>query len=289
MELLSRFGVPSDLSTRQGLERLISEHITETRHLDFKRQLGSPEDLADDLVAMVNSGGGILVVGVGTDRHDRASSLYPQALRTLEQQVVQAAREGVDEPIRVDPIQIPSESDPSSGYLVIAIPPSDRIPHISSKRGRILHRVGTHNKPMTRREVGASFCASGASFAREFGLMTASDPALIVGFVNREYNSQNGWIRVKNSGGSTAFNITISTTASPLMYKAPRSPEDSPFGDTNTSTPPYLPIAALPPGAEVCFYVMREWGCSDQDLLTFTWEDQANEIRQAQQSVTWES
>ncbi|MEV0234693.1 ATP-binding protein [Nonomuraea sp. NPDC050786] len=287
MELLDRFGVPADLTSLRGLERLVSEHTPETRHLDFKRQLSNSEDLADDLVAMVNSGGGVLVIGVGTDRHDRASSLHPLVLRTAEQQAVQAAREGVDESIRIDPIPIPTENDPGTGYLVILIPPSSRLPHLSSKRGRVLHRVGTHNKPMTRREIGVAFCAGGANFAREFGLIAASEPASLVASASQQYASTQGRIHLTNRGGSTAFNITISALACPLLYEAPPGPDDPPWGPIETETPPYLPIISLPPGAEVSFAVTRTWGATSQDVLTFTWDDELGGTHQASQAVTW--
>jgi hypothetical protein len=80
----------------------------------------------------------------------------------IEQQVEQAAREGIDERLRIEPMTVPGDTDPGRGFLVVTVPPSDRTPHITVKRGRVLHRVGTHNKPMTRRELGAAF-AAGAS------------------------------------------------------------------------------------------------------------------------------
>jgi len=93
-------GIPADADTLAGIKRLVNERVTETRHLDFKRQLNNADDLADDLVALANAGGGVLIVGVGTDNTDHAASLHEQPLMVIEQQVVQAAREGIDEPMR---------------------------------------------------------------------------------------------------------------------------------------------------------------------------------------------
>ncbi|MEU4698844.1 AlbA family DNA-binding domain-containing protein [Nonomuraea dietziae] len=293
MELLSRYGVPDHVVLREGLEQLVQSHTAETRHLDFKRQLGSPEDLADDITAMVNSGGGVLIIGVDTDKADRAATLHDHDLRTMEQRAVQAAREGVDEPIRIDPVPVPSQADPSIGQLVIIIPPSDRIPHLSVKRGRILHRVGTHNKPMTRREVGAAFALSGAAFAREFGLISTGEPAAIAATAYRNRSDPtNGIVRVINRGGETAYKVTVTSSVCPLEFDS-----DLPVDSSNpksfirresTPEPPYLPLVALPPGAEVKLNVVRSWGASTHDVLTFTWEDRSGSIHQATQAVSWE-
>jgi hypothetical protein len=58
--LFARLGIPADVDTLAGIKRLVSERASETRHLDFKRQLNNVDDLADDLVALANVGGGVL-------------------------------------------------------------------------------------------------------------------------------------------------------------------------------------------------------------------------------------
>lgn len=45
---------------------------------------------------------------------------------------------------------VPGDDDPAMGFLVIIVPPGGRAPHMTVKRGRVLHRVGAHNKPVTR-------------------------------------------------------------------------------------------------------------------------------------------
>jgi hypothetical protein len=89
--LFSRLGIPQNIDTLAGLSMLVTQGIAETSHLDFKRQVNDNDELADDLVAMANSGGGVLVIGVGTDKSDRACSLHEHPLKTIEQQAVQAA------------------------------------------------------------------------------------------------------------------------------------------------------------------------------------------------------
>lgn len=287
MQLLSRFGLPHDLATLAGVERLVTESTSETRHLDFKREVRSSDDLADDITAFANTGGGVLILGVGTDRADRAEVLNPLLLRTVEQQVVQAAREGIDEPVLVDPIQIPTKSDPAKGYLVVVVPPSDRMPHISIKKGRVLHRVGTHNKPMTRREMGSAFTKAGKAFLEEFGLITADKPALLSADVDLDAGSGHGTLRIQNSGEHTAFNISIEASTSPLRFEVDAGKYADPFRSEASATPLYMPITALPPASHVTLRVIRDWGEDLQDVLTFTWEDDAREVHRSQQSVTW--
>ena len=53
--------------------------------MDFKRQINDLNDLSDDLSALANVGGGVLILGVAEDRMSRAESLYARPLRVLEQ------------------------------------------------------------------------------------------------------------------------------------------------------------------------------------------------------------
>jgi len=52
----ARLGIATDAETLTGIQRLIKERVTETRHLDFKRQLNNIDDLADDMSALANVG-----------------------------------------------------------------------------------------------------------------------------------------------------------------------------------------------------------------------------------------
>jgi predicted HTH transcriptional regulator len=78
-QLFVRLGIPVDADTLAGIQRLVNERASETRHLDFKRQLNHVDDLADDLSALANIGGGVLIIGIGTDRADCSASLHAQA------------------------------------------------------------------------------------------------------------------------------------------------------------------------------------------------------------------
>jgi Putative DNA-binding domain len=246
------------------------------------------DELADDLVAMVNSGGGVLVIGVGTDKSDRACSLHEHPLKTIEQQAVQAARDGIDEPLRIEPIPVPSDTDVSRGYLVIAILPSGRIPHISSKRGRILHRVGTHNKAMTRREVGAAFAAGGEMFALEFGLAHALSAGGVTCELIKCVGGQTGDIKVTNTGSIPVSNIFIESSVERLhWWSNERVPVKDVFGDHYVADPDYMPIKRLPPGADVILSFKREWNLPDQDIIRITWNGADGQVHYSEQSWSW--
>ena len=46
--LFARLGIPADVDTLPGIQRLVDQRAGETRHFDFKRQLHDVDDLADD-------------------------------------------------------------------------------------------------------------------------------------------------------------------------------------------------------------------------------------------------
>jgi Putative DNA-binding domain len=286
--LFARLGIPQDIDTLPGLTRLVNEGIAETPHLDFKRQVNDIDELADDLAAMVNTGGGVLVIGVGTDKADRASSLHEHPLKTIEQQAVQAARNGIDEPLQVEPIPIPSATDASCGYLVVAVSPSDRTPHITSKRGRILHRVGTHNKPMTRREVGAAFAAFGETFALEFGLAQSLGKGTVTCELTNCIGGQRGDIKITNAGSIPATNISIESSVTPIRWAAnePLPQKDWILGKY-IENPGYLPIKRLPPGADVVFSFERDWNLPSQDIIRIIWNSPDGQVHCSEQSWSW--
>jgi hypothetical protein len=293
--LYARLGVPSDADTLAGIKRLVDERASETRHLDFKQQVHNVDDLADDLCALANSGGGVIIIGIGTDKMDCAASLHGHPLHVIEQQAVQAARDGIDEPLRIEPLTVPGEVDPGQGYLVVAIPPSDRVPHITVRRGRVLHRVGTHNMPMTRREIGAAFAAPGEMFAIEFGLMRGSGGTSVVCDLIESHAGMYNKVRVMNTGTLAASEISIDSTKGILLWAkdeehTPEKPRDfsDVFGKKNfIADPPYLPIRILPSGTDVILSCYREYGAASQDVLDVTWKTPDGQVHRNSQSWSW--
>jgi Putative DNA-binding domain len=293
--LFARLGIPADVDTLAGIRRLVDERACETRHLDFKQQLNSVDDLADDLSALANVGGGVLVIGIGTNKSDRAASLHEHELRLVEQQAVQAARDGIDEPLQIEPTTVPGNADPARGFLVIAVPPSHRAPHITVKRGRVLHRVGTHNKPMTRRELGASFAAGGDSFAIEFGLTRGYGSSIVTCELIDSTAGMYNEIKVANTGTLPALDISIDSAISEILWHldAERTEEEhGPLSnlldkENYVLNPPYLPIRNLPSGSDVILKCLRRWGSPAQDVLQVAWRTPDGHIHRNEQSWSW--
>ena len=208
---------------------------------------------------------------------------------------MQAARDGIDEPLRIELTVVPGDADPARGFLVVVVPPSDRTPHITVKKGRVLHRVGTHNKPMTRRELGAAFAAAGDLFAIEFGLTRGhGGTAVICELVDSSAGIYNT-IKVANTGTVPALDISIDSTTSKILWdkdpvRAPDEPRDLPglFDRQNyVPDPPYLPIRSLLSGSAVCLWCWREWGNPQQDVLQVTWRTPDGQVHRNEQSWSW--
>lgn len=287
----SRLGIPGDIDTLSGLQRLVNDRVFETRHMDFKRQINDLDDLADDFAAIANVGGGALILGVAEDKVNRAESLYELPLNVVEQQSVQAARDGIDEPLIIEAIAVPSAKYSHRGFLVVAIPPSNRLPHITTKRGRVLHRVGTHNKPMTRREMGAAFAAAGEQFALEFGLIRGYGHTSITCDL-LDIIGQSGTLRVMNSGIIPALNISVESSISPVQWARDAGPGEDGFmalfdEDYYTANPSYLPVLALPPGGDVILRFLRKWAAPDQDVIRISWNTPDGQAHQSEQSWSW--
>jgi hypothetical protein len=206
----------------------------------------------------------------------------------IEQQAVQAAREGIDEPLRIEPVAVPGDTDPARGFLVIAVPPSDRTPHITVKRGRVLHRIGTHNKPMTRRELGAAFARQGDLFAVEFGLMrgygtTAVRCELVPPFGSREWG-----VAVMNVGSLPALDVTIASAKYDITWAQNEGVRPGLIRQGHLGEPSYLPIRNLPPGADVVLICLRdEYVDPIQDVLLVTWKTPDGQVHRNEQSWSW--
>ncbi len=131
--------------------------LAETATFDAKAMLparGKSKDLAVDVAAMANDGG-TLIYGVGEDEHGRPTLPRPFELAGAKERVDQIVRTSVSEPpvIRVHPV--PTRANPALGYLVVAVPPSPRAPHMVTVGGenRYYGRSATGNVRLNEGEV----------------------------------------------------------------------------------------------------------------------------------------
>ncbi len=131
-------GLPSSYPLNWSLmEKVVAENLSEKRDLDFKIGLYNSNDsnvndeIAKDLCAMANSGGGWIICGVRTDSvTDCAMELTPFSVdKNSEINLHRVARSSVQPPlmdIKIHPIKSPDER-----YIyAIEIPVTEVSPHL---------------------------------------------------------------------------------------------------------------------------------------------------------------
>ncbi len=137
------------------IERVVTaRELHETSTLDAKRELGKSKDIARDVAAMANDGG-VLLYGVAEDEHKRPTILAPFTLAGEAERIDQIVRMGLAEPPIIVITPLPRSHDPAVGYLVVAVPPSPRAPHmvLIDKDNRFYGRTATGNTPLTQGDV----------------------------------------------------------------------------------------------------------------------------------------
>jgi hypothetical protein len=131
--------------------------LIETASFDTKVSLpdkGKSKNLAIDVAAMA-SDGGTLLYGVGEGENGRPAVPQPFGLAGARERVNQIVRSSISEPPDIRVREIPTVNDPAVGYLVVAVPPSPRAPHMVTvgKEFRYYGRSDTGNVPLTEGEV----------------------------------------------------------------------------------------------------------------------------------------
>lgn len=130
-----------------------SGSLEETTIFDAKRELPdnkSNVDIAKDVASMANDGG-VLLYGVGEDEHKRPTVLNPIFLAGQAERINNIARTSIAEPPAISISTIPTVDDPSKGYIIVVIPPSERAPHMVDHR--YYGRTAKGNTPLNEGEV----------------------------------------------------------------------------------------------------------------------------------------
>jgi hypothetical protein len=136
--------------TWESVEGLMG-FASETPSLDFKRQLGTPEDIAGDIAAMTVNGG-VLLYGIGEDKKTVvASEVLPVQLAGAEERLrnIAGSRISPQPDFTVEAVADPS--DPTRAVLAVVIPASGLAPHQAN--GRYPCRRGTTTDYLEEREV----------------------------------------------------------------------------------------------------------------------------------------
>lgn len=144
-------------SEQEILAAIDAGDLVETSTFDAKQALpgkGKSKDLAVDVAAM-SADGGTLLYGVGEDENDRLTVPRPFELAGARERVDRIVRTSISEPPAIEVHTIPTDDDPSLGYLVVHVPASPRAPHMVTvgKEHRYYGRGATGNAPLSEGEV----------------------------------------------------------------------------------------------------------------------------------------
>jgi hypothetical protein len=144
-------------SEEEILAAIDAGDLIETATFDAKRALpskGKSKDLAIDGAAMATDGG-TLLYGVGENENREPTVPKPFSLAGARERVDQIVRTSISEPPAIEVRAIPTDDDPSLGYLVISVPASPRAPHMVTvgKEYRYYGRSATGNVPLSEGEV----------------------------------------------------------------------------------------------------------------------------------------
>ncbi len=158
--------------TMNDINQAIAEKVEETADLDWKKDPYNPlkpawfDEVAKDIAAMANSGGGWIVFGVAEEegsKNNGAFSINPiQWSAADEQRILQTAYGKIGPPVTgLEFFKIPCGEKPDEGYIVLMhIPDSVDAPHFARKGDdafRAPWRNGPHTVFMTERDIERGF------------------------------------------------------------------------------------------------------------------------------------
>lgn len=154
--------------TLELIEKAIESGLEETADFDMKRVVPnlkedkSKQEIAKDIAAMANSGGGWIIYGVGEGASDIAGSIHPcEWTATEEQQMLNIAYTKIDPPVvglEFNKISCGENSDKK--LVLMHIPDSVDAPHFARAEKNNFsapRRNGPHTKPMTYRDIERGF------------------------------------------------------------------------------------------------------------------------------------
>ena len=143
-------------SEKEITEAAANRTLEETVTFEGKRETSNKSvDIATDLSAFANTSGGVVIYGLAEDSNRKLTILNPIRLKGERERIDQIVRTCVDEVPFLKISAIETKDDPSIGYLVVVIPPSERAPHMVIVKGekRFYGRGDTGNFILSQAEV----------------------------------------------------------------------------------------------------------------------------------------
>ena len=149
------------LNTIENIQSLIDNSVRESDVLEYKgaqRKFTDPErnEIAKDISAMANSGGGVIVYGVITDDNDKTRPIALNGLAVENIETFDRVRNSTIRPPveRVQKKLIPRENP---RVMVVYVPPSEDPPHQSLVDKKYYRRSGAESIPMEHDLVALHF------------------------------------------------------------------------------------------------------------------------------------
>jgi hypothetical protein len=139
-------------------EALAQAQLEETHVFDGKRLPGQNRDIAIDICAMTVDGG-TLLYGVDEDDNNRITISAPIEIAGQRERIDQIVQTSIMEPPTIYISELPIETAPESGYLLVRVPQSPRAPHQVIVRNdmRFYGRGATGNRRLMEGEVAALY------------------------------------------------------------------------------------------------------------------------------------
>ncbi|MDD3524572.1 MAG: ATP-binding protein [Candidatus Cloacimonetes bacterium] len=162
--------LPNDLSsiTQAHIEQLVADQVREGPHLDFKRDLptawndAAKHEFLADTTAFANSGGGDLIFGIDEDGQAQASSVMPQVITNVDQEIrrLQDFLLNLAEPrlpgVKIQAVQV-SVAGTDGHVVVVRIPQSWAGPHRVKTNQHFFIRDGLRKRQLDVPEIRSLF------------------------------------------------------------------------------------------------------------------------------------
>ena len=158
-------GRPIDEIADSEIDRLVSEHISERQHLEFKVTVNHQNDedrleLLRDVSSLANAGGGYIIIGIRDDGKGQAQTYEPSLVgntQKIKQAIMSLCLDHISD--RIDGLEVKSCTVNSNPLVIVRIPTSIRVPHMVTFQHRtdFYTRYEDGKKEMTLSEIREAF------------------------------------------------------------------------------------------------------------------------------------
>jgi hypothetical protein len=155
-------GRPRGTLTIADLERLVANRVMESQRLEFKREPPARSDpgnreIAKDVAAMCNGGGGLIVYGIDEDQAGHAAGVHPFACSGYRERFQSVISASTHPPIRIAMQEVLDQE--GAGLLLLEVRPSPRFPHAVSDGSKFSFpvRAGTTTRYLMEPEIERAY------------------------------------------------------------------------------------------------------------------------------------